>query len=83
MILQSSTSLLLLFCSNALDLMNIQIDNIYIYICIFKIVITVHDPIVVHKDIDKAKLREQCSDTIYSVLPPIYHGKEGTNSKCD
>lgn len=39
------------------------------------ITITVHDPIEVKQDSDKAELKKQCEEIIYSVLPSIYHGE--------
>ncbi len=41
---------------------------------------TIHDPIYVTKDTDKAELRTKCHDIIYSALPPIYHNK-GTSDE--
>lgn len=38
------------------------------------ITITIHKPIQVKKDTNRAELKAKCQDMIYSVLPPSYHG---------
>ncbi len=45
-----------------------------------KIIMTIHEPIKVKKDTDRKELKERCEKIIYSVLPPLYHGK-GDNQK--
>lgn len=39
------------------------------------IIMTIHKPIVVTKDTDKEQLREECSNLVYSVLPPVPEAK--------
>ena len=48
-----------------------------------QITVTVHDPVEVKKDADRAELRKKCDDIIYSVLPPVYHGVKGANTKVE
>jgi lysophosphatidate acyltransferase len=38
------------------------------------IILTVHDSIPVTKDMNKEDLKQKCTETIYSVLPPSYTG---------
>lgn len=40
------------------------------------VTLTVHKPIQVNKDTDKAELKARCQDIIYSALPPIYQDSE-------
>lgn len=47
-----------------------------------KIIMTIHAPIVVTKDMEIQALREKCQEIIYSALPPLYHGhKDGDDGK--
>eukprot|EP00551_Chaetoceros_affinis_P005933 CAMPEP_0203662858 /NCGR_PEP_ID=MMETSP0090-20130426/677_1 /ASSEMBLY_ACC=CAM_ASM_001088 /TAXON_ID=426623 /ORGANISM="Chaetoceros affinis, Strain CCMP159" /LENGTH=319 /DNA_ID=CAMNT_0050525697 /DNA_START=44 /DNA_END=1003 /DNA_ORIENTATION=+ len=46
-----------------------------------EVTMTIHKPIEVKKDTDKAELKTRCQDIIYSVLPAIYHGSESESSK--
>lgn len=45
-----------------------------------KIIMTVHEPIKVQKDMDLNGLKEKCQDVIYSALPPLYHGSMASNT---
>ena len=42
---------------------------------------TVHNPIQCRKDTDKAKLKQECYDIIYSVLPDYRTNEEKKRSK--
>ena len=50
-----------------------------------KVIMTVHEPIVVTKDMEIGALRDKCQEIIYSALPPLYHGQghvdDGTKKK--
>lgn len=54
--------------------------SVFHFFTLFQVIVTIHDPIHVKKDADKAELKEKCQQVIYSVLPPIYHNLEGTNN---
>jgi len=41
-----------------------------------KIIMTIHAPIEVKKDMEIQPLKEKCQEIIYSALPPLYHGKK-------
>lgn len=43
-----------------------------------KIVMTIHEPIQVKKEMDLNHLKEQCQEIIYSKLPSLYHGSIST-----